>query len=512
MAKQRKYGNRWSTDFFRYKEGEMSDRERNAFERRMQKDPFEADAAEGLSMVSRQEAEEDLQSSLTAIRRRKRRRSRIAWYSTAAAIAALAIVATVFFRVDDGSLDKYKVPPEFEEAAREQGDIQTADRIDEDSQQEDTRIKEQPAQDSKGQDAGQNAAAQQVQEPGAGNPQESIGEGAVSPSAGNAGNREIEELKVASNRDGIPEVNQVADLETDEVTIDEVEFDTEDEEMAFEMSIPEEEELQAAKNEVPARKLRMNNTTEKQVAARERAADRAKRKLPAPSTESIVSGEAGGVRLAEQGSGRVSGIIRSADDLQPLPGVSVFVKGTDIGTVTDISGAFSLSATYEPNETIVASFVGMETEEFAMDTTHELEIAMVPDSMELNEVVVIGYDSRSTDEMVGAVSVVNADDLTPPVYYSPVPVIGMNDYKRYIDSALVYPPVTGPKEKEIVVLKFYITRYGTPNNITVIRSPSDSFSEEAIRIVVDGPEWEPATRDGEYVNDPVRLRVVFRPD
>jgi hypothetical protein len=42
-----------------------------------------------------------------------------------------------------------------------------------------------------------------------------------------------------------------------------------------------------------------------------------------------------------------------------------------------------------------------------------------------------------------------------------------------------------------------------------VRSPGESFSKEAIRLVEEGPDWIPASRDGEYSETPVRLRVVF---
>src|SRR6056297_780324 len=120
MGKQHKHSNNKASDFFDYLSGKLSGKERNAFERRLQKDPFEAEAAEGFAKVSQDEAEQDLERVVGRIRNRIRRKRRIVWYSAAAAVASLMIVATIFFNVDDGSMDRYKTAPEFGEAAQEQ--------------------------------------------------------------------------------------------------------------------------------------------------------------------------------------------------------------------------------------------------------------------------------------------------------------------------------------------------------------------------------------------------------
>ncbi len=117
MAKKEKYRKPEAGELFRYAEGGMTGRERNAFERRLQKDLFEADAAEGFSGVSREEAEHDLGIAGGRIRRRINRRKRIAWYSAAASFAALMIVGTVFFSLNDTAVQQENVLPELRESA-----------------------------------------------------------------------------------------------------------------------------------------------------------------------------------------------------------------------------------------------------------------------------------------------------------------------------------------------------------------------------------------------------------
>jgi TonB family protein len=85
-------------------------------------------------------------------------------------------------------------------------------------------------------------------------------------------------------------------------------------------------------------------------------------------------------------------------------------------------------------------------------------------------------------------------------------------FRRYVDTTLVYPHTATPGEKEVVVLKFTITPDGRPSDFRVIQSPDTSFTREAIRVIENGPDWNPATRNGIYVDEEVQLRIVFRPE
>ena len=62
-------------------------------------------------------------------------------------------------------------------------------------------------------------------------------------------------------------------------------------------------------------------------------------------------------------TGIISGVVISAEDLQPLPGVNIVVQGTSIGTFTDTQGNFTMELENPEGQTIVASYIGMESEE-----------------------------------------------------------------------------------------------------------------------------------------------------
>jgi len=98
----------------------------------------------------------------------------------------------------------------------------------------------------------------------------------------------------------------------------------------------------------------------------------------------------------------INGKIVAATDNEPLAGVSVSVKGTTIGTVTDVDGNFRLSA--NPNSVLVISYVGYATKEVAIGNQTFLSISLDEDLQLLDEVVVIGYGTAKKSDVTGAVA------------------------------------------------------------------------------------------------------------
>ena len=91
----------------------------------------------------------------------------------------------------------------------------------------------------------------------------------------------------------------------------------------------------------------------------------------------------------------ITGTVTSAEDGMPIPGVNVVVKGTTIGTITNLDGNYSISNV--PSEaTLVFSFVGMQTQEIAVGGQTEISVIMEPDILGLEEVVVIGYGNLTS--------------------------------------------------------------------------------------------------------------------
>ncbi len=95
---------------------------------------------------------------------------------------------------------------------------------------------------------------------------------------------------------------------------------------------------------------------------------------------------------------------------QPLPGVSIIVKGTTTGTITDFDGNYSLNNVVD-DATLVFSFVGMLTQEIVTAGQNVINIVLSEDAIGVDEVIVIGYTARKKSTLTGAISTVDMADL-----------------------------------------------------------------------------------------------------
>ena len=95
---------------------------------------------------------------------------------------------------------------------------------------------------------------------------------------------------------------------------------------------------------------------------------------------------------------------------EPLIGVTVVLKGTTMGSSTDVSGNYSLNV--PDNEgTLVFSYIGFETKEVAIGNATTLNVTLSPDAKALEEVVVVGYGEQKKETLTGSVVQVTGDDI-----------------------------------------------------------------------------------------------------
>ena len=108
----------------------------------------------------------------------------------------------------------------------------------------------------------------------------------------------------------------------------------------------------------------------------------------------------------------ITGKVTSAEDNQPIPGVSVFVKGTTIGTVTDIDGVFRLSVPQDAT-TLALTFIGMKNQEVEIGTQTNFEIQMATDVFGIDEVVVTALGiSREKKSLGYAVQDIGSEEIS----------------------------------------------------------------------------------------------------
>lgn len=112
----------------------------------------------------------------------------------------------------------------------------------------------------------------------------------------------------------------------------------------------------------------------------------------------------------------VSGTVTSENG-EPLPGVTVIIKGSSTGTVTDANGNYSLNAL--GNDVLSFSFIGMKTQEIAVNNRTSINVVLEEESIGIEEVVAIGYGTRKKSDLTGAVSQIGSEDLQKEIKMSP---------------------------------------------------------------------------------------------
>ncbi|WP_028786410.1 TonB-dependent receptor [Terrimonas ferruginea] len=114
----------------------------------------------------------------------------------------------------------------------------------------------------------------------------------------------------------------------------------------------------------------------------------------------------------------IRGVVTGEGNM-PLPGASVQIKGTSIGTTTGNDGTFTLNAP-DANVTLVISSIGYEPREIAAGGKTELSINLTPASNEMEKVVVVGYGSQRKRDLTGSISSVSGNDIAKMPANNPV--------------------------------------------------------------------------------------------
>ena len=490
MSAKKKHRN--ANDYLQYLKGELSGKERHSFERGLEADPFDKEAMEGLEMLAPGEVEEDLLSMHDLLRKRLHRRRRRTIYSIAATVASLLIIGTVFINIydfnpksDKGSIpndDSYlhegpgiKSTEQKEEQAPELQDLQVEDdhaaHLTPPVQQE-TRAREE-TQEQKNLGEQKRAQVQErarVDQPSG---EEIVVREGEAVKAGQGITAQPEQQAVLEDKDLYREMEDQEARQYDKMEKALVP----DEKPDFDMArVPEEEarEAEVLKEEAPAPVAGQVVTMEAQPARSQKK----ERAMQAPSAPAVD---------------RMSGVVVSSVDMKPLQGASILVMDSDSEVVTDQNGRFSIAANQQSQATVIASFVGMKTDEYQLSGDRVNQLVMQPDLDLLNETVVIGHEGYYDFNISGA-----------------EPEGGLNAFKMYIEEHIRFPAGDTMNNREVVLMRFNVDAKGTISNIETLSSPGQPFTEEVIRLLLNGPGWKPARDENGPTQDVVRMRIVFR--
>ena len=116
----------------------------------------------------------------------------------------------------------------------------------------------------------------------------------------------------------------------------------------------------------------------------------------------------------------VSGTVTDESGL-PLPGATVLVKGTTLGTVTDLDGKFTLEV--GEGDILQISYVGYLSKAVAVNGQSIFQIQLEPDATQLEELVVVGYGTQKRSDVTGAIGSVKSEDFNRGVITNPVDLL-----------------------------------------------------------------------------------------
>lgn len=445
----------------RYLQNELSGAERNAFEREMQKDQFLTDAVDGLSSFSAEEVIADIQSLKTEIQKGRRSNRRYIWYA-AASVLVILVSTFMLFNLEQKTNPVLtenirKVEPEPQkEIIQEPQHLQTNN-----TEQEIVTIE----------DSEDLEAENEI----------------VVTEAENAGNISVPVENKSIKSAFTPNLNEQIKLKK-----------------ALDFS----ENLKMAKVE-SQQKTESKETNEQYASANQqplvqtvssKGKQRAVEAAPAKSSAMRIAS----VDRQDNEAKTISGVVTDTTG-SPLPGVTVFVKGTGNGTITDVNGNYFIPNVQDSNS-LVYSFVGMKTQEIPTANKAQIDIAMPADDIALSEVVAIGYGTMKKTDLTGSVSGVETTSIEDR---KATPSVGWKAYNEYLDSKLQHPTPGLPDKKVVVVVSFEVDEKGKLRSFKILRSNNDKYNQTAIDIITDGPGWQPAVKDSVAQKEKVRIRLVL---
>jgi len=180
-------------------------------------------------------------------------------------------------------------------------------------------------------------------------------------------------------------------------------------------------------------------------------------------------------------SGKVNGqIIDEKGD--PLIGVTIRLKGTNIGVITDMKGEFEISIPKEKekNGQLITSYIGYNNREISVNSNSNI-IKMEPNNLALNEVVVVGYGTQKRRDLTGSVSSIA---INAP--------FGENEFIKYYQSHRKKELCN--VQRVLLKAKFYIDNSGKPVQLKMVQSPCPEMEQEFIELLENSPKWTKTKR------------------
>lgn len=198
---------------------------------------------------------------------------------------------------------------------------------------------------------------------------------------------------------------------------------------------------------------------------------------------------------------------------KPIPGVSILIRNTTNGTLTDYNGMFQIPC--DLNSVVILSYVGMQTYNLIVsDNTVEYlkknPIKMKEEYQELDGVVVVGYGNKATQKPAAQSSSNQSEEVFIVVEEMPQYPGGVQELMKFLAKNIKYPvKAQEAKIQGRVIVQFIVNPDGSTSDFVVKRSVEASLDSEAIRVLKMMPKWQPGKQRGVNVAVKYTIPVTF---
>ena len=211
---------------------------------------------------------------------------------------------------------------------------------------------------------------------------------------------------------------------------------------------------------------------------------------------------------------KLSGTVVEAERKNvPVMGASVLIKGTTMGTLTDMDGKFTLSV--KKGDVIQVSFVGYQTQSVVVKDESPLTILMKDDVQSMEEMVVVGQTPKEEVKYT-KVEVEETEEPQEKVIFQVVEEMpefpgGMSEAMKFLAKNIKYPVAAQQAKIEgRVIVQFVVERDGSISDIHAMRGVNPDLDAEAIRVVSLMPKWKPGKQRGKAVAVKYTMPIMFR--
>ncbi len=230
-----------------------------------------------------------------------------------------------------------------------------------------------------------------------------------------------------------------------------------------------------------------------------------------------------GIEEKSEDENKESNVILAEQDVEESPPESIAEKSAEefipesremavTGGIADQANKEAIENVLERAEIQAKAYEPLVTQKKAAVT--QVSGKIIPEKAKIQEapgdMAVKGVSARVALDTGYLLEMIAADSIVQTSNLPPVPLNGQENFDKYIEENIRIPDILPEGQSVVVELDLIVKSTGVIDTILVTNSPGDEFSEEAIRLIKEGPPWKPAESEGNTIDDEASVKIVFK--